>query len=161
MLDPASSAFVPVILGLVALSMIVPALLVWTVPRHRLRQVERRAAAGDPDAQQSMRFLQDLVTAMNAGDPEDLRRREELIASGRAERALIRAVNVGGTRVDRGGTVRRPVELTLELGEARRTVTVLEYVDELYVARLLAGAYVPVFTDRSDPDTLTVGWDRA
>jgi hypothetical protein len=107
MLDPESSAFVPAILGLVALSMVVPAVLVWAVPRHRLRRVERRAAAGDPEAQRSMRFLQDLTDAINARGPAELRRREELIASGRVERAVIRAVDVGGTRVERGGSIRR------------------------------------------------------
>jgi hypothetical protein len=161
MLDPASPAFVPIILGLVSLSFVIPAALVWTVPRYRLRRVQRLAAAGDPEAQATVRFLHDLVTAMNAGGPDDLQRRAELIASGRAGRAMIRAVNVGSTRVDRGGRTWRPVELTLEVAEDRRTVTATEYVDELYVARLLVGADVPVFVDRADPDVLTVGWDRA
>jgi hypothetical protein len=158
--DPASSAFVLFILGLVALSMAVPAVLVWAVPRLRMRRLERRAAAGDPEAQRSMAFLQDLVTAMNAGGPTEAQRREALVASGLAERAVIRAVKVGGTRVERGGTVRRPVELTLELGADRRPVAIVEYVDELYVGRLLVGADVPVFVDRADPDALAVAWDH-
>jgi hypothetical protein len=161
MLDPNSSAFVPLIVSIVALSIVVPAVLVWAVPRLRMRRLERRAAAGDPEAQRSMRFLQDLTDAMNAGGAADVRRREELMASGYVERAVIRVVDVGSTRVERGGRARRPVELTLEVGEDRRTVTILEYVDELYVARLLVGADVPVFVDRADPAVLTVGWDRA
>jgi hypothetical protein len=161
MLDPSSSAFVPLVVAVIALSFVVPAMLVWAAPRVRLRRVERRAAAGDPDAQRSMQYLEDLGAAINAGAPDHVRRREELIASGRAERAVIRAVDVSSTRVERGGRIRRPVELTLQLGENRRSVTVVEYVDELYVARLLVGADVPVFVDPSDPEHLTVGWDRA
>jgi hypothetical protein len=161
MFDPVSAAIVAGIVLMLGLSLVAPALMVWPGPALRMRRLERRAAAGDPEAQQSMRFLQDLTTALNAGGPADLQRREQLMASGLVERAIVRAVIVGGTRVDRGGTVWRPVELTLELGSDRRTVSHVEYVDELYVSRLLVGADVPVYVDRTDPETLTIGWDRA
>jgi hypothetical protein len=161
--DPNSDAFVFVVLGLTLLSIASAGALAWfltnELPRRQLRRVERQAAAGDPDAIRSMRFLDQLGGAFAAGSAPAVERRAALRRDGRAVRAEIRSVEVGSTRVERGTTASRPVTLALRpLGEERE-LSVTEYVDELYVARLLVGSEVTAFVDRRDPAAITVGWD--
>jgi hypothetical protein len=163
MFDPNSSSFVYAVLGLIVLCIGGAGVLSWSLavqlPRMRLRRVERQAAAGDPEAIRSVRFLEDLDSAFRAGSPQDAERRNELRLKGRKVRAEIRSVTVGSTRTERGTTAMRPVTMTLGLLDEDRELTVTEFVDELYVARLLIGAEVTVFIDPLDPAALTVGWD--
>jgi hypothetical protein len=163
MLDPDSDTFVVAVLALTLLPIVGAGALCWfltvRLPRRQLRRVERLAGAGDPDAMRSMRFLDDLGAAFGAGGPQALERRNDLRHSGRQARAEITSVVVHSTRVERGTTALRPVTMTLALLGEERSITVTEYVDELYVARLLVGAEVTVFVDRLDPDAVTVGWD--
>jgi hypothetical protein len=165
MLDPNADSYAFTIAGLTLLTIAGAWGLAWYFmaqrPRMQLRRVERQAAEGDPDALRQMRFLDDLGAAFGAGSAQDEERRSELRRNGRGARAELRSVKVGSTRVERGTTAMRPVTMTLEVFDEERERTVTEYVDELYVARLLVGADVPVFIDRLDPDVLAVGWDMA
>jgi hypothetical protein len=163
MLDPSSDSFLIVVVGLTFASIASAGALSWFLtvglPRRQLNRVERSAAAGDPDALRSMRFLDDLDAAFTAGSREEDERRNDLRLGGLRVRAEIRSVAVGSTRVERGTTALRSVTMTLRLLDDGRELSVTEYVEELYIARLLVGSDVTVFVDPLDPAAVTVGWD--
>jgi hypothetical protein len=159
MFDPTSPFFFVFLFGAIAGPWALSWFFMVQRPRLHVRRVERRAAAGDPEAMRQMRFLDDLGAAFGAGSAQDAERRRTLRADGRQVRAGIRSVEVGSTRVERGTTAMRWVTMTLRPLDGERERSVTEFVDELYVARLLVGAEVTVFVDRLDPDMATVGWD--
>lgn len=131
-------------------------------PAWEARQVEERAAAGDPAAQaaiaRSKRAESVMQRLLRGEDPE----RRRLLAFGKSARAIITDVRPLGIDVGSEPVQAHLFDVTLTIGGeggAPYNVTICDAVSVLHAARLVRGASVPVRIDPSDAQKVIVVWD--
>lgn len=133
-----------------------------TKPSRQIAALEKRAAAGDPEAQKQLQRMQDMQQAMQralqgGNDPE----RQRLMLAGRPGRATIVDVRPTGIEIGHGPVPTRlfEVDLTLDGDQGGKTITVREAISEIHMGRLLKGASVPVRVDPQNAANVVVLWD--